>query len=136
MELNTEINRVFGEEMAKVFSKSISEEEIMKAAREAWKQLNHRESSYWNTTESQIDKLIKTMCLERLKEEVEKITSTDEFKAQMAVLAKQIVDEIIEETHKKTVEEVSNRLAALSTGYGGFGLRSMIEQTVVDMMNR
>ena len=54
----------------------------------------------------------------------------------MAVLAKQIVDEIIEETHKKTVEEISNRLAALSTGYSGFGLRSMIEQTVVDMINR
>ena len=138
MELNTEINRVFGEEMAKIFSKSISEEEIMNAAKEAWKQLNYRESSYWNggVKDSQIDKLIKSVCLERLKEEVEKITSTDEFKAQMAVLAKQIVDEIIEETHKKTVEEVSNRLAALSTGYGGFGLRSMIEQTVVDMINR
>lgn len=136
MELNTEINRVFGEEMAKVFSKSISQEEIMNAAKEAWKQLNYRESSYWSTKDSQIDKLVKSVCLDRLKEEVEKITSTDEFKLQMAVLAKQIVDEIIEETHKKTVEEISNRLAALSTGYGGFGLRSMIEQTVADMINR
>lgn len=136
MELNTEINRVFGEEMAKVFSRSIPEEEIMNAAKEAWKQLNYRESSYWSTKDSQIDKLVKSVCLDRLKEEVEKITSTDEFKLQMAVLAKQIVDEIIEETHKKTVEEISNRLAALSTGYGGFGLRSMIEQTVADMINR
>lgn len=136
MELNTEINRVFGEEMAKVFSKSISQEEIMNAAKEAWKQLNYRESSYWNTKDSQIDKLIKSVCLDRLKEEVEKITSTDEFKAQMVVLAKQIVDEIIEEAHKKTVEEVSSRLAALSTGYGGYGLKSMIEETVVSMMNR
>lgn len=136
MELNTEINRVFGEEMAKVFSKSISKEEIMNAAKEAWKQLNYRESSYWNTKDSQIDKLIKSVCLDRLKEEVEKITSTDEFKAKMVVLAKQIVDEIIEETHKKTVEEVSNRLAALSTGYGGCGLKDMIAQTVMDMMNR
>ena len=136
MELNTEINRVFGEEMAKVFSKSISEEEIMKAAQDVWRQLNYRESSYWNTKDSEIDKLIKSVCLDRLKEEVEKITYTDEFKAQMAVLAKQIVDEIIEETHKKTVEEISNRLAALSTGYGGYSLNSMIEQTVMDMMNR
>lgn len=136
MELNTEINRVFGEEMAKVFSKSISQEEIMNAAKETWKQLNYRDSSYWNTKDSQIDKLIKSVCLDRLKEEVEKITSTDDFKAQMAILAKQIVDEIIEETHKKTVEEISNRLAALSTGYGGYTLRAMIEQTVADMMNR
>ena len=110
----------------------------MNAAKEAWKQLNYRESSYWNggVKDSQIDKLIKSVCLERLKEEVEKITSTDEFKAQMAVLAKQIVDEIIEETHKKTVDEVSNRLAMLSTGYGGYTLKDMIAQTVMDMMNR
>ena len=33
-------------------------------------------------------------------------------------------------------EEVSNRLAVLSTGYGGYTLKDMIAQTVMDMMNR
>lgn len=134
MELNTEINKVFGKEMAKLFAASISEEDMMSAAKEAWKELNHRESSYWNCKDSEVDKLIKGECLNRLKEAVQKITSTEEFQKQMSSLAKQIVEEIIDETHKKTVEEVSNRLAALSTGYNGMGLASIIAQVVQDMM--
>lgn len=134
MELNTEINKVFGKEMAKLFAASISEEDMMSAAKEAWKELNHRESSYWNCKDSEVDKLIKSECLNRLKEAVQKITSTEEFQKQMSSLAKQIVEEIIDETHKKTVDEVSNRLAALSTGYHGTGLASIIAQVVQEMM--
>lgn len=134
MELNTEINKVFGKEMAKLFAASISEEEMMSAAKKAWQELNHRESSYWNCNDSEVDKLIKSECLNRLKEAVYKITSTEEFQKQMSSLAKQIVEEIIDETHKKTVNEVSNRLAALSTGYHGMGLASLIEQVVQGMM--
>lgn len=134
MELNTEINKVFGKEMAKLFAASISEEDMMSVAKEAWKELNHRESSYWNCKDSEVDKLIKGECLNRLKEAVQKITSTEEFQKQMSSLAKQIVEEIIDETHKKTVDEVSNRLAALSTGYHGTGLASIIAQVVQEMM--
>lgn len=134
MELNTEINKVFGKEMAKLFAASISEEDMMSAAKEAWKELNHRESSYWNCKDSEVDKLIKGECLNRLKEAVQKTTSTEEFQKQMSSLAKQIVEEIIDETHKKTVDEVSNRLAALSTGYHGTGLASIIAQVVQEMM--
>lgn len=134
MELNTEINKVFGKEMVKLFAASISEEDMMSVAKEAWKELNHRESSYWNCKDSEVDKLIKGECLNRLKEAVQKITSTEEFQKQMSSLAKQIVEEIIDETHKKTVDEVSNRLAALSTGYHGTGLASIIAQVVQEMM--
>lgn len=134
MELNTEINKVFGKEMAKLFAASISEEDMMSTAKKAWQELNHRESSYWNCNDSEVDKLIKSECLNRLKEAVHKITSTEKFQKQMSSLAKQIVEEIIDETHKKTVEEVSNRLAALSTGYNGMGLASIIAQVVQDMM--
>lgn len=134
MELNTEINKVFGKEMAKLFAASISEEDMMSAAKEAWKELNHRESSYWNCKDSEVDKLIKSECLNRLKEAIQKITSTEEFQKQMSSLAKQIVEEIIDETHKKMVDEVSNRLASLSTGYNGIGLDSIIARVVHDMM--
>lgn len=37
MELNTEINKVFGKEMAKLFAASISEEEMMSAAKKRGK---------------------------------------------------------------------------------------------------
>jgi hypothetical protein len=47
-----------------------------------------------------------------------------------------MVDEITEETHKKIVAAVSDRMASMTAGYGGYGLKSMIESVVVDMMNR
>lgn len=136
MELNAEINKVFGQEMAKLFAAQISEEEMIKKANEAWKQLNHRESSYWSTKDSEIDKLVKKICTDRLKEQIEEITSTETFKEQMATLAKQMVDEITEETHKKIVAAVSDRMASLTAGYSGYGLKSMIESVVVSMMER
>lgn len=136
MELNAEINKVFGQEMAKLFATQVSEEEMMKAANEAWKQLNHRESSYWNTKDSEIDKLIKKICTDRLKEQIEEITSTETFKEQMATLAKQMVDEITDETHKKIVAAVSDRMASLTAGYEGYGLKSMIANIVSEMIAR
>lgn len=136
MELTAEITKVFGQEMAKLFAAQISEEEMMKQANEAWKQLNHRESSYWSTKDSEIDKLIKKICTDRLKEQIEEVTSTDTFKEQMVSLAQQMVDEIVDETHKKIVATVSDRMASITAGYGGYGLKSMIEDTVVQMMGR
>lgn len=136
MELNAEINKVFGQEMAKLFAAQISEEEMMKKANEAWQQLNHRESSYWDTKDSEINKLIKKICTDRLKEQIEEVTSTDTFKEQMATLAQQMVNEIVDETHKKIVAAVSDRMASMTAGYGGYGLKSIIESVVVDMMNR
>lgn len=136
MELNAEINKVFGQEMAKLFAAQISEEEMMKKANEAWQQLNHRESSYWDTKDSEINKLIKKICTDRLKEQIEEVTSTDTFKEQMATLAQQMVDEIVDETHKKIVAAVSDRMASMTAGYGGYGLKDMIANVVAEMINR
>lgn len=136
MELNAEINKVFGQEMAKLFAAQISEEELTKKANEAWQQLNRRESTYWGTKESGIEELIKQICTDRLKEEIQNVTSTDAFKEQMAILAKQMVDEITEKTHQKIVDTISDRMASMTAGYGGYGLKSMIESVVVEMMGR
>lgn len=136
MELNAEINKVFGQEMAKLFAAQISEEEMMKKANEAWQQLNYRESSYWGAKDSEINKLIKKVCTDRLQEQIEEVTSTDTFKEQMATLAQQMVDEITEETHKKIVTAVSDRMASLTAGYGGYGLKSMVAQVVAEMMGK
>ena len=51
-----------------------------------------------------------------------------------APTAEEIVAEIQEETHKKVVEEVSSRLCGMSVGGYGYGLKGMIEQTVMEMM--
>lgn len=135
MELNAEINKVFGQEMAKLFATQISEEELNNKARQAWVALNSKGNSYWNN-ESEIDKQVKAAMLNCLKEEIDKITQTDEFKKDMQVIAKQIVEDIKVRTQEKIIEEVSTRMATLSTGYGGYGMRSMIEQIIHETLQR
>ena len=135
MELNAEINKVFGQEMAKLFATQISEEELNNTARQAWVALKSKGNSYWNN-ESEIDKQVKTAISKCLQEEIDKIAQTDEFKNDMQVIAKQIVEDIKVRTQEKIVEEVSTRMAALSTGYGGYGIRSMIEQIIHETLQR
>lgn len=140
MEINTEINKVFGEEMAKLFAKSLSEEELTQKANLVWNKLNYRESSSWySSSESQIDKLIKEKMVEALTEKVKEITSSDEFKEEMQSIAKTMVKEITEETHRKIVDEVSNRMMMLAVGHcdsSGFsyGMHTMIAEVVNSMI--
>ena len=133
MELNAEINKVFGEEMAKLFAAKFSEEEMERYANVAWKSLIQKSNTYWEN-ESEIDKAVKRAMLDKMQEKIKEVTGTEEFQNNMSALAKTIVDEIIDETHKKMVESVSTQLAMLSTGYSGYGLNSLIEETVTRMM--
>lgn len=136
MEINAEINKVFGAEMAKLFATKISEEEMVKVAREAWNAMTHREYRYGSTQPSKIDTLVQSEIRDNVLTAVTKITETDEFKAECKKRAEEIVKEIQEQVHAKVVAEVSDRLAGMSTGYGGFGLRSMIEQIIMETLHR
>lgn len=71
-----------------------------------------------------------------LQKEIEAITNSEQFKTECRELAKQMVEEIREQTYIKVVNEVSDRLTACSVGWNGLGLKSMIEQTIVEMMQR
>lgn len=136
MELNTEINRIFGQEMAKVFAASISEEELQLKAREVWRnyESDTRNYNYYNH-ESQAQNLIKQALSVNLTKEVEKITSTEDFQNRMRSMAESIVEDVISETRRKMIDDISNRMAGLATGYCGLDLKGMIQQTIYEMMN-
>ena len=70
MELNAEINKIFGQEMAKLFAAQISEDELLNKARQVWTDINN--SSYWNN-DSVLVKEIKAQYSSRMKEEIDKI---------------------------------------------------------------
>lgn len=139
MELNAEINRVFGQEMAKLFAAEISEEELLKKARQVWADINNTGNSYWNK-DSDLVKQIKAQYSSRMKEEVNKIMETPAFKDQMLMDAKNFVDEMVQETRRKMIDEISNRMAGVwLNGYGytgGPSLKQAIEQTVIEMTAR
>lgn len=136
MELNAEVNRVFGEEMAKLFSAQISEEELLRKAKEVWFSMNKDQYVYGNNQGSEIDKIIKMEFSERMRGAVRDIVETDEFAEQTKKMAESIVTEILEETRKKMVDEVSSRLAGMSVGGYGMGLHGIIEETVMNMIRR
>lgn len=136
MEINAEINKVFGEEMAKLFASKISEEEILKEAESVWEDMCSEGGTYWNRSSPEAVKFIKNALNERLTEEIAAITETDKFKAECHTMAEQMVNEIRDETYKKVVEEVSSRLAGMSVGGYGLSLRNMIEQVIMESMGR
>ena len=93
MELNTEINKVFGQEMAKIFVSTIDEEEMKAKAEEIWKQINLNKYEYGTRKNSEIEDLIKNTILAKIQE---KIT---------VVLKEPINDEILEKKARDMVEE-------------------------------
>lgn len=136
MELNAEINRVFGQEMAKLFAAQISEEELRKKAKEVWYSMTRENYLYGKNQGSDIDKIIKREFGERMCGAVRDIVETDEFAERTKKMAESIVTDILEETRKKMVDEVSSRLAGMSVGGYGMGLHSIIEEVVMNMANR
>lgn len=83
MEISTEINKVFGEEMAKIFANKISEEELENTARKIWDDMQLEKRS-WNGSreEPEIKRLVKEQIVKRLYEKIESILSdplNDEF---------------------------------------------------------
>jgi len=135
MEINTEINKIFGTEMAKLFATQVSEEEMKKTAEAVWEKLKRVDNSGWERKDSEIVKLIKQEYTNRLLEAIKTITETDEFKADIQIRSKQIVKDIVFRTEEKMVDEVSNRMAMLSTGCGGFNIRSLIQQVVMESIH-
>ena len=74
MEFNTEVNKIFGQEMAKLFAQTISEDEMQKKAELVWREMNLPTCDSWNyRKEPEIYRLIKEESLKRLYEKVENI---------------------------------------------------------------
>ena len=93
MEINAEIYKVFGTEMAKIFASSISEEEIKSKAFEVWKLLNKKTNDWGRTTNSDIEIYIRKVLLEKLHEKI------------LAILEEPQNDEIIEKHARELVDK-------------------------------
>ena len=74
MEINAEMNKVFGQEMAKLFAATIDEKELKEKTQEVWREMNYQERSYYNSrTNSKIERYIEDQILNRLYEKIENI---------------------------------------------------------------
>lgn len=129
--LLTEITKVFGAEMASIFSAKITDEELMARAQKAWTDISKDPSThYYNSkNNSDIDKLVQQTLLERYKAEILKILETENAKVIIHDEAVQILEDIRYRTREKIIESVSTTLA-LMYGYGGRDLKAVVEDAV------
>ena len=117
MEFNAEINKVFGQEMAKLFAATISQEEMEQQAQEVWRNLKAPLNTWNKRSDSELEEYIKKEFLTALHEEVKKILAEPDNKEELEKRAREMVAEarrIGEEAIIKSMAEhlVSNTLSA------------------------
>lgn len=118
MEINAEINKIFGTEMAKLFAEQISEEELRDSAIESYNKLRNsgRSSSYYGNYDSDFDKYLRAAILDRFKEEVNKYLQTEQIQIDIQKEAEKLVNDIREKAREKILERASNALVEIYTG--------------------
>ena len=118
MEINAEINKIFGTEMAKLFAEQISEEELRDSAIKSYNKLRNsgRSSSYYGNYDSDFDKYLKAAILDRFKEEVNKYLQTEQIQIDIRKEAEKLVNDVREKAREKILERASNALVEIYTG--------------------
>ena len=116
MELNAEINKVFGQEMAKLFAASISQKEMEAKAQKIWHDLTATNNGWGKTVNSELEDYIKKEFLNEVHEEIKKILAEPDNKEELEKRAREMVAEarrIGEEAIVKSMAEhlVSNTLS-------------------------
>lgn len=116
MELNAEINKVFGQEMAKLFAASISKEEMETRAKKVWRELTTNNHGWGATTDNVLEEYIRKEFLNTLHEEIKKILAEPDNKEELEKRAREMVAEarrVGEEAIVRSMAEhlVSNALS-------------------------
>ncbi|MDT3386693.1 MAG: hypothetical protein LIR46_02865 [Bacteroidota bacterium] len=111
MEINTEINRVFGEEMAKIFASSISEKEIKEKAEDAWRKLNSNVNEWGHSKNSDIESYIKNVLLQRLQDKIYEILKEPVKDEYLETKARELVEKAKTVAEEAIVKSIANSIA-------------------------
>lgn len=111
MEINAEMNKVFGQEMAKLFAATINEEELMQKAQQVWNNMNKSEWSYNSRTEPEIEKYIKDQILDRLYEKIKTILKEPINEEALEKKAREMVDEARRVGEEAIVRDMAKHMA-------------------------
>lgn len=131
MELNAEINKVFGEEMAKLFAAKISDDRLSVAAEKAWDELNKKEWDYGKSKDSVIEKKIKETILNRIYEKVNAILDEPIAEETLEKKAREMVD-----AARKAGEEAIIRDMAKNMANNALSIYGRDENIVYQVMNQ
>ena len=111
MEINTEMNKIFGQEMAKLFSATINEEELAQKAQQVWISMNKSEWSYNSRTDSTIEKYIKDQILNRLYEKIAAILKEPINEEALEKKAREMVDKARRAGEEAIIRDMAHHMA-------------------------
>lgn len=111
MEINTEINRIFGEEIAKIYANSINEEELKQTAQQMFDKLKEPIRDRWsNDNRSELEKLISNYIQGKVLEEVQNIMDQPEEGEELRKHAEDLVQRIKELSDKLIVDAMAQHI--------------------------
>lgn len=133
MEINTEMNKVFGQEMAKLFAATIDEKELTQKAQQIWTDMNKSEWSYNSKKDSEIEKYIKNQILDRLYEKIAIILKEPINEEILEKKAREMIDKARHAGEEAIVRDLAKHMAnnALSV----YGRDEDIIRTVLSELN-
>ena len=111
MEINTEMNKIFGQEMAKLFAATIDEEELKHKAQQIWNNMNQSEWSYNSRTDSEIEKYIKNQILNRLYEKIETILKEPINEEALEAKAREMVEKARQVGEETIIRDMAQHMA-------------------------
>ena len=112
MEISANIEKVFGEELAKLYSEQISEEELKEAAQKAYDSISKHPYNYGSYSKSKLEEAIEKVFVGKVSEAFVEMLSTPESKEDLRKEAELIIKEAKKVAHEKLVEKISDGLCA------------------------
>jgi len=133
MEINAEVNKIFGQEMAKLFAATIDEEELKQKAQQVWLNLNKSEWSYNSKTNSEIETYIRQQILNRLYEKIEEILKEPINEETLKQKAREMVDKARRAGEEAIVRDMAQRM--VDNVLSIYGRNEQIVREVLSQMN-
>ena len=110
MEINAEMNKIFGQEMAKLFAATISEDELKLRAQQVWKEMIKKDSYPYNS-DSEIEKYIKDQILARLYEKIKELLKEPINEEALEKKAREMVDKARRTGEEAIIKDMAKHMA-------------------------
>ena len=128
MEFSTEVNKIFGQEMAKLFAQTISEDEIQKKAEQVWREMNLPQNDGWNSRkEPEIYRLIKEEILKRLYEKIDSILREPIAAEVLEKKARDMVEKARKVGEEAIIKDMANHMVNSTLSVWGRDERTIME---------
>ena len=132
MEFNAEINKVFGQEMAKLFAATVSQEEMEQQAQKVWRELNTSTSTWNRRSDSELEEYIKKEFLTALHEEVKKVLAEPDNKEELEKRAREMVAEARRIGEEAIIKSMAEHL--VSSTLSVWNVQDKFVQDVMEVM--